>query len=84
MLIEVPEAPPIGTRVEISFGGIQGSAHSQGEVTLVGEVRHHLAWQFNRDGASSSMRGVGVRFIDPDQETAPGTSWVWRTGHTIH
>ena len=84
MLIELPEAPSIGARVEISFGGVRGSADAPSDVTLVGEVRHHLAWQFNRDGAAHTMRGVGVRFIDPEANTAPASSWVWRTGHTIH
>lgn len=85
MLVELPIAPAIGARVKVRFAGVQGSAAAPDSVELSGEVRHHMAWQFNKDGATSSMRGIGIRFTDPDEvPSAPLNSWVWRTGHTIH
>ena len=85
MLVELPIAPAIGCRVTIRFEGIRGSSASPGPVELSGEVRHHMAWAFTQGGAAKSMRGVGIRFVDAEEiPTAPLTSWVWRTGHTIH
>lgn len=85
MLVELPIAPAIGCRVRIRFEGIQGSSAAPDAVELSGEVRHHMAWAFTQDGAAKSLRGVGIRFVDTEAvPEAPLTSWVWRTGHTIH
>lgn len=87
MLVELSEAPPIGMRVSVSFEGIRGSADAPGPVELRGEVRHHMAWQYTARGMAFQLKGVGIRFLDePDTEVSeePLTSWVWRTGHTLH
>lgn len=85
MLVELVIAPAIGSRVCVTFEGVQGSESAPDAVELHGEVRHHMAWQYNRDGESRSLRGVGIRFVDAEViPSEPLTSWVWRTGHTIH
>lgn len=86
MLVELIMAPAIGSRVQITFEGVRGSTSAPDSVELHGEVRHHMAWQYNApDGSARSMRGVGIRFVDAEKiPTQPLTSWVWRTGHTIH
>ncbi len=83
MLIEVEEAPPIGSRVKVTISGIRGSLDAPDALTLDGEVRHHLAWQYTRPSGTKSMRGVGIRFVAPVEER-PLTDWVWQTGHTVH
>ena len=88
MLVELPDAPPIGTRVSVTFDGIRGSSDAPDSVELRGEVRHHMSWQYTARGASHRLRGVGIRFleeVDAEEVTSePLTSWVWRTGHTLH
>ncbi|MEQ8280464.1 MAG: PilZ domain-containing protein [Deltaproteobacteria bacterium] len=83
MLIEVEEAPPIGSRVRVTINGIRGSSDAPDAITLDGEVRHHLAWQYTRPSGTKSMRGIGIRFVEPVEER-PLTDWVWSTGHTVH
>lgn len=83
MLIELEEAPPIASRVRVTIAGIKGSADAPDEVVLEGEVRHHLAWQFTKPSGTKTLRGVGIRFVEPVEER-PLTDWVWSTGHTIH
>ncbi len=85
MLVELIMAPAIGSRVRVTFDGVRGSTAAPDSVEIHGEVRHHMAWQYTRDGESKSMRGVGIRFTDADPvQPEPLTSWVFQTGHTIH
>lgn len=83
MLIELESAPPIASRVKITIAGIHGSLDAPDALTLDGEVRHHLAWQYTRPSGTKSLRGVGIRFVEPVEER-PLTDWVWQTGHTVH
>lgn len=84
MLIQLRELPPIGERLEITIHGVQGSADAPESVTLEGEVRHHLAWQYQARGQRKTMRGVGVRFVDPDDREELWPSWVRLAGQTVH
>jgi c-di-GMP-binding flagellar brake protein YcgR len=84
MLLEVGEPPPIGSRVRVTISGIRGSRDAPEEVTLEGEVRHHLAWQYTRSSGTTTLRGIGVRFLESEVEARPLTDWVWSTTHTIH
>lgn len=65
MLIEMEDPPPIGEAIEVEIGGIRGSMDSPETVALVGEVRHHVAWNFKADGKRGKTRlsAIGVRFF---------------------
>jgi Tfp pilus assembly protein PilZ len=84
MLVEMSDLPSIGAEVEITITGVHGSIDSPEAVKLVGEVRHHLAWQHVVRGKRQTMRGIGVRFVEKpaEPETLPG--WVWSVGQTVH
>jgi hypothetical protein len=84
MLVQLRELPAIGSRVEITIGGVQGSSDAPESVTLEGEVRHHVAWQYRTKGQVKLMRGVGVRFLEISKETDALPGWVWSVGQTIH
>lgn len=57
-LVELSEAPPIGSEVEITLSGVHGSLDAPESLTLTGYVQHHLAWQHRR----GALRAVRVRF----------------------
>ncbi len=62
MMIETRVLPPIGSRVEVT---LYPTWESGGPcMTLIGEVRHHLAWQFSVGRARQSLRAMGVRFVE--------------------
>lgn len=64
MLIEVSDPPPIGAMIEIQILGVRGSADAPEGVTLCGEVRHNVTWNFGgRDRAR--LNAIGVRFVSP-------------------
>jgi len=65
MLIEIAEAPPIGSRVEVKIAGIQGSLDAPESVLLHGEVRHHVAWRVG--SPPSRLHAIGLRFV-PEPE----------------
>jgi hypothetical protein len=71
MLIELAELPGIGARLEITIMGVAGSADAPDGVTLVGEVRHQLAWQHAVQGRARLLKGVGVRFLEPAEIEEP-------------
>jgi hypothetical protein len=84
MLIQVRELPAIGARLEITISGVHGSRDAPEAVTLVGEVRHHIAWQFKTRGHTQTMKGIGVRFSEKPNEGAAWPDWVWSAGETVH
>ena len=71
MLVEVREAPPIGSQVEIKLSGVEGSITAPEPAILRATVRHHVAWQFCDKGAIASMTGVGVRYEREPMRPAP-------------
>jgi hypothetical protein len=78
MLVQLDRVLPIGRRVEIHMVG------RSGRVTLRGEIRHQVAWQHSGGPDRKMMYGVGVRFLDPKDDSLPLTSWVWSTDSTLH
>jgi hypothetical protein len=84
MLIQVRDPPAIGARLEITISGVQGSSDAPEAVTLVGEVRHHIAWQYRARGQSKTMKGIGVRFIEKPEGADAWPEWVWSAGETLH
>ena len=85
MLIEVTEAPPIGSRVEVTIAGVEGSADSPDAVVLTGDVRHHVAWQYTHVRDKQTMRGIGIRFLDPlEEELLPASHWCFSAPPTMH
>lgn len=84
VLIEMSEPPAIGVQLEIAFEGVRNSLDAPEPVTLHGEVRHHLAWQYRRGDTQLQLRGVGIRFIDASTQKLPLAHWAWKTGHTAH
>lgn len=78
MLVQLDQVLPIGRQIEISFTG------RSKEITLVGEVRHQVAWQHSGGPDRTTMYGIGVRFVEAKQEELPLTAWVWNTGSTMH
>lgn len=62
MLVQLSELPPIGSPVEITFAGIDGSADAPEPFTLHGEVRHHHVYQYAQEGFPSQLRAAGIRF----------------------
>jgi hypothetical protein len=84
LLLQLEELPPIGAVLEITLMGIHGSSDAPDSVTLKGEVRHHVGWQYKSEGKRRTLRGVGVRFLE---EADPETTWgVWANdaGQTLH
>jgi hypothetical protein len=64
MFVETREPFPLGTRVRVTFT----SPHGGAEMTLEGEVRYQCFINFARaDSTRSGMRGVGLRFVPPQQ-----------------
>jgi c-di-GMP-binding flagellar brake protein YcgR len=84
MLIQLKELPPIGSRVEVTISGVKGSTDAPDAVTLEGEIRHHVAWQYRAKGQVKLMRGVGVRFLELPKEQDAWPDWVWSAGQTVH
>lgn len=89
MLVEVAEAPPIGSRVSVTLSGIDGATDSPDAVTLAGEVRHHVAWQYNQAEDTQVMRGVGIRFVEQevraDEDPVGYGPWfAHAAGQTVH
>jgi hypothetical protein len=68
MLIELRGLPSIGSRVEITFSGIDGSADAPDPATLHGEVRHHVVWNVRGAGLSA----IGIRFVATEAPLAGG------------
>ena len=84
VLVEVPHAPPIGARVEVTFEAVPGSQQAGQSVALFGEVRHQVAWSFIQRGRPRGLRGVGIRFLSGSTSKEAATSWIFRTDHIIH
>jgi hypothetical protein len=63
MLVEAKVLPPIGTELEVTLYPAWDAA-DQPSMTLAGEVRHHLAWQYNHGTERRALRAMGVRFKD--------------------
>jgi hypothetical protein len=84
MLIQLKELPSIGSRVEVTIGGIKGSTDAPEAATLEGEIRHHVAWQYRSKGQVKLMRGVGIRFLETPKQQDTWPEWVWSVGQTIH
>lgn len=79
MLVEAQVLPPIGSRLEVTLYPAWDAPHHP-SMTLHGEVRHHLAWQFNRGTERRMLRAMGIRFTE-DHE-----GWVRRAlpAQTLH
>lgn len=79
MLVEVKVLPPIGTELEVTLYP-SWDAPDQPSMTLAGEVRHHLAWQYNHGAERRALKAMGVRF------KAGAAGWVHRAlpGAGVH
>jgi PilZ domain-containing protein len=65
MFVETREPFPLGTRVRVTFP----SPHGGAEMTLEGEVRYQCFINFgNPDATRAGMRGVGLKFVPPQQQ----------------
>jgi c-di-GMP-binding flagellar brake protein YcgR len=85
MLLEVGDAPPIGSMVEVTLAGPSGVAGGPDAVVLHGEVRHHMAWQYSHHQGTKTMRGVGIRFLEAkNQSEAEATPLSGMLGRTLH
>src|SRR3990167_3272410 len=85
MLIELRQLPPIGSEIEITIAGVGGSSDAPEAIRLLGEVRHHVAWQFAQDRSTKTLRGAGVRFLESSRVASePITSWIFSAGWTVH
>lgn len=60
MYIETREPLPLGGEVSIRFVDDDAGV----EISATSEVRHHLRLEFSRGGGASTLRGMGVRFIE--------------------
>ena len=64
MLVELEEAPPIGSTVEITISHGYGVRPALDETfTLTAEVRHQVAWSFIASAGRRQLRGIGLRFV---------------------
>lgn len=87
MLVEVDALPPIGSPVDVTISGVHGSIDAPNSLTLKGEIRHHLAWQYVTDRRRIQvMRGIGIRFASDDvsHERLATQSWLDFAGETVH
>lgn len=84
MLLQLEELPPIGSRLEITLMGIHGSSDAPDSVTLKGEVRHHVCWQYKAKDERRTLRGVGVRFIEEVEAHNVWGVWATEAGQTLH
>lgn len=84
MLIELDDLPALGSELQVTITGIQGSSDAPDAITLTGEVRHHVAWQYTASGRMRTMRGVGIRFIEKPKDSEAIPTWVLSAGRTIH
>lgn len=76
MLVELEEAPPIGSTVEVTIGGGYGRKTGSTEtVTMTAEVRHQVAWSFIGPAGQGRLRGVGLRFVSM-AANAPAGAWL--------
>jgi len=71
MLVEAPVLPPIGTALEVTMYPTW-DAPDHPSMTLSGEVRHHLAWQYSHGAERRMLRAMGIRFTEDRQ------GWVRR------
>ena len=62
MLIQMQNPPPMGASIDVTLSGIRGPQHDADAVELCGEVRHHLAWNYQSKGQKRSITAIGVRF----------------------
>lgn len=83
MLLEVADAPPIGSEVEVTLAGSSGFPDGPDAVVLRGEVRHHMAWQYSHHQETKTMRGVGIRFVEPPAG-AERKEAGFAVGRTLH
>ena len=73
MFIETREPFPLGTRVRVTFPSPSGGA----EMTLEAEVRYQAYINFTRaDATRAGMRGIGLKFVPPQQPPARGRGTV--------
>lgn len=84
MLLEVADAPPIGSRVEVTLAGSSGFPEGPDAVVLQGEVRHHMAWQYSHHQGTKTMRGVGIRFLENKGDGAESKEVGFAVGRTLH
>lgn len=77
MLVEAKVLAPIGSALEVTLYPSWGARPS---MTLHGEVRHHLAWQYTQGNERRGLRAMGVRFTDETE------GWIARAlpGGPVH
>ena len=75
MLVELEEAPPIGSTLEVTIGGGYGRTGESEKVILTAEVRHQVAWSFIGPAGQDRLRGVGLRFVSMSAQTPEG-AWL--------
>jgi hypothetical protein len=78
MLVQLDRMLPIGRCIEVTFSS------KSGELTLEAEIRHQVAWQHSGGKDRRTMYGIGVRFLEKQEEELPMTGWVQGTGTTLH
>ena len=73
MFVETREPFPLGSRVKVTFTSPGGGA----EMVLEGEVRYQCFINFARpDSTRAGMRGIGLKFVPPQQPAKPGRGSV--------
>jgi hypothetical protein len=70
MLVEMAFPLPLGSVVTVHFRCVRPDADDD-EIVARAEVKHHYCLNFAQGEEASVMRGIGLRFIDFDDEVPP-------------
>lgn len=70
MLIELAERPPIGGPLEVTLSG-RGGFSASDTMVFIGEVRHHLAWEFSLEAEKAGraqFRAIWMRILGVEEK----------------
>ena len=70
MLVEMAFPLPLGSVVTVHFRCARPEADDD-EIVARAEVKHHYCLNFAQGSEASVMRGIGLRFIDFDDDVPP-------------
>jgi hypothetical protein len=70
MLVEMAFPLPLGSVVTVHFRCARPDADDD-EIVARAEVKHHYCLNFAQGAEASVMRGIGLRFIDFDDDVPP-------------
>ena len=70
MLVEMAFPLPLGSVVTVHFRCVRPEADDD-EIVARAEVKHHYCLNFAQGSEASVMRGIGLRFIDFEDDVPP-------------